>query len=169
MSPVPDNEATTAPAAPREGGIGSVVVSGFFIVAGIVTLYDTTTYTDVDSKVFPRAAAILLIVAAAISLVSDLVIRRRRASAAGAHGDAQPIEGDTWRRVLLIAAMLTCCLAMPITGFLPAAAIAFTGALFAAMHERWTLARALLYTLSGALLMGGFYALFRFALHVPLP
>jgi len=139
---------------------GSVLVSLFFIVAGIVTLYDTTTYTDVDSKVFPRAAAILLIVAAAISLITDRV-RGAREEGFG--------QGDWWRRALLIASMLACCLAMPLTGFLPAAAIAFTGALVAAMHPRWSVRHAWLYGISGAVLMAGFYALFRYGLHVPLP
>jgi len=139
---------------------GTLLVSLFFIVAGIVTLYDTTTYTDVDSKVFPRAAAILLILAAAISLISDLV-RGARETGFG--------EGDWWRRSLLVGAMLACCVAMPLTGFLPAAAIAFGGALVAAMHQRWSARHAMVYGISGALLMGGFYALFRYGLNVPLP
>jgi len=139
---------------------GSVLVALFFVVAGVVTLYDTTTYTDIDSKVFPRAAAILLIVAASIALAGDIV-RGTRETGFG--------QGDWWRRILLIVAMLACCLAMPITGFLPAAGIAFDGALIAALHERWTARRAVIYGGSAVVLMGGFYALFRYALHVPLP
>ena len=44
--------------------IGSFIASAFFIIAGIVTLYDTMSYSDIDSKVFPRAAAIVLIICA---------------------------------------------------------------------------------------------------------
>jgi len=151
---------TMSDAARAGSSTGTLLVSLFFIVAGIVTLYDTTTYTDVDSKVFPRAAAILLILAATISLVTDLV-RGARESGFG--------NGDWWRRLLLVGAMLACCLAMPLTGFLPAAAIAFLGALVAAMHQRWTARHVLIYGVSGAVLMGGFYALFRYGLNVPLP
>ena len=53
----------------NQGSIGSFIVSAFFIIAGIVTLYDTMSYSDIDSMVFPRAAAIVLIICASISLV----------------------------------------------------------------------------------------------------
>ncbi len=49
------------------------------MVAGVVTLWDTTSYTDTDSQVFPRAAAILLIVCASIALISGLVATARSA------------------------------------------------------------------------------------------
>jgi len=58
---------------------------------------------------------------------------------------------------------------MPLTGFLPAAAIAFFGALIAAMHKRWSVRLVLVYGVSGMVLMGGFYALFRYGLNMPLP
>lgn len=144
---------------------GTIVVSALFVVAGILTLQDTTTYSDVDSKVFPRAAAILLILCASIALVSGLIASRRSdPSAQEGFG-----EGSWWRRGLLIAAMLACCLMMPVTGFLPASAVAFAGGLLAAMHDRWSVRTAALYWGAGAIVLGAFYALFRFALHVPLP
>ena len=57
-----------------QGSVGSFIVSALFIIAGIVTLYDTMSYSDIDSKVFPRAAAIVLILCASISLILGLIV-----------------------------------------------------------------------------------------------
>jgi putative tricarboxylic transport membrane protein len=142
------------------GHNGSLIVSAFFILAGVVTLYDTTGYSDRDSQIFPQAAAIILIITAAISLIIQFL---------------KPMDQDGfgsgiwWRRCLLIASMLLTCLVMPIVGFLPAGAIAFGGGLIAAMHDRWNTSNLLLYWGSGAAIMVVFYSLFKFVLHVPLP
>ena len=152
-------------AEPSGGGprTGALLASAFFVVLGIVALIDTASYTDVDSKVFPRAAAILLIVCATASLLRDLVGPRDRAADEGFG------PGSWWRRVLLVAAMLGCCALMPLTGFLPASAVAFAGGLLAAMHDRWSVRTIALYWGSGALIMAAFYTLFRHGLNVPLP
>jgi len=140
--------------------IGSLIVSALFIIAGIVTLYDTFSYSDIDSKVFPRAAAIVLIICASISLIMGL-LRAPRHEGFG--------RGIWWRRVLLVVTMLLTCIAMPYLGFLFAGMIAFAGGLIAAMHDHWSARTMLLYWGSGALIMIGFYSLFRYALSVPLP
>ena len=139
---------------------GSLIVSAFFIIAGIVTLYDTFSYSDIDSKVFPRASAIVLILCASISLIMGF-LRAPRHEGFG--------RGIWWRRVLLVVTMLLTCIAMPYLGFLFAGMIAFAGGLIAAMHDRWSAKTLLLYWGSGALIMIGFYSLFRYALSVPLP
>ena len=149
-----------SPASGSQGHIGSSIVSALFVLAGFVTLYDTTGYTDRDSQVFPRAVAIILIITAAISFVTRFL----KPSDSGGFGD-----GIWWRRVLLIVTMFLTCLAMPIIGFLPAGAIAFAGGLIAAMHDRWTATNVLLYWGSGAVVMIAFFALFKFVLNVPLP
>ncbi len=139
---------------------GSLLITFFFILAGFVTLYDTMGYSDRDSQVFPQAVAIFMIVAATASLVVQF-IRPRHEEGFG--------DGSWWRRILLVAAMLATCIAMPVTGFLPAAAITFGGGLIAAMYDEWTAKNAVTYILAGAVLMATFYALFKFVLHVPLP
>ena len=143
-----------------QGSIGSILVSAMFIVAGFVTLYDTTGYTDRDSKVFPQTVAIILIVTAAVSLIKQLL----KPSEGGGFG-----TGIWWRRLLLIVTMFLTGLTMPIIGFLPAGAIAFAGGLIAAMHDKWTPSNLLLYWGSGAAIMVTFFSLFKFLLHVPLP
>lgn len=151
------------------GQIGSLVVAAFFVFAGAVTLYDTTSYSDIDSRVFPRAAAIVLIVCSLASIVYSL-LRTATASEGSAHSNEPGFgEGSWWRRCLLVASMLAACVAMPYVGFLAAGSIAFAGGLLAGMHQQWTAKTLAVYAGSGAVLMMGFYVLFRFALSVPLP
>jgi len=144
----------------EQGSIGSFIVSAFFIIAGIITLYDTISYSDLDSKVFPRAAAIVLIICAGASLVFGLI----KPTAEEGFG-----HGSWWRRILLVVTMLISCFAMPYLGFLGASTIAFIGGLIAAMHDQWTTKKLLLYWGSGALIMIAFYVLFKMVLQVPLP
>lgn len=140
--------------------IGSLLVAGLFVVLGSVTLFDTLSYSDVDSKVFPRAAAILLITASIISIVQTLL--KPVADEGFGHG-------RWWRRALLVVAMLIACVLMPRTGFVVASAVAFAGALIAAMHETWRWRLAATYGLAGAIVVGGFFSLFKYGLNVPLP
>lgn len=150
----------TPPAANSQGQVGSLIISALFVIAGVVTLYDTLSYTDRDSQVFPQTVAIILIVCASISFIMRFV----NPTDEGGFG-----QGIWWRRVLLIATMFLTCIAMPILGFLPAAVMAFAGGLIAAMHDRWSVFNILLYWGAGAVIMVAFYSLFRFVLHVPLP
>lgn len=148
------------PNAKSQGQIGSLIVSALFVFVGVVTLYDTLSYTDRDSQVFPQTVAIILIVCASVSFI----VRFMHPSEEGGFG-----RGVWWRRVLLIATMMLACLAMPAVGFLPAGAIAFIGGLIAAMHDRWTLKNSLIYWGAGGIIMVLFFTLFKFVLHVPLP
>jgi len=148
------------PVSKSQGQMGSLLTSAFFILAGVVTLYDTTGYTDRDSQVFPTTVAILLIITAGISFVTRFL----KPSDGGGFG-----TGVWWRRFLLIVTMLLACFAMPYVGFLPAGAIAFAGGLIAAMHDDWTKSTVFLYWGAGAVIMVAFFALFKFVLLVPLP
>lgn len=143
-----------------QGHIGSLVVSALFVLVGLVTLYDTTNYTDRDSQVFPQTVAVILIITAAISFVTRFL----KPTNDGGFG-----RGIWWRRIFLVVTMFLTCFAMPIVGFLPAGTIAFAGGLIAAMHERWSARTVLLYWGCGALIMGAFFSLFKFVLNVPLP
>lgn len=148
------------PVSKSQGQIGSLLTSAFFVMAGVVTLYDTTGYTDRDSQVFPITVAILLIITAGVSFITRFL----KPSNEGGFG-----RGVWWRRVLLIVTMLLACFAMPYVGFLPAGAIAFAGGLIAAMHDDWSKSTILLFWGAGAVIMLAFFALFKFVLLVPLP
>jgi putative tricarboxylic transport membrane protein len=139
---------------------GTLIISAFFILAGAVTLYDTTGYSDIDSQVFPRAVATVLVICATISFITCFL----KPSADDGFGN-----GSWGRRLLLVGTMLLACFAMPFIGFLLAGAIGFAGGLIAAMHDRWSPKTIFVYWLSGAVIMAAFYVLFRYALLVPLP
>ncbi|OCW55519.1 tripartite tricarboxylate transporter TctB family protein [Hoeflea olei] len=148
-----------APAAARKD-VGTLIIASLFIVLGLLTLQDVTTYSDTDSVVFPRFVAYALIVCSALVILASWL----RPNPANGFG-----SGDWWRRVLLVATMLVCCFVMPAAGFLPATAIAFAGGLIAARHEGWSVKTALVFAVSGVVIMAAFYALFRYPLGVPLP
>ena len=143
-----------------QGQFGSLLVSILFIIVGLITLYDTTSYSDRDSQVFPQTVAIILIITAGISLVARIL----KPSNEGGFG-----EGIWWRRVLFISAMFITCFAMPIIGFLASGIIAFISGLIAAMHDKWSIKTAFIYGCSGAIIMISFFILFKFILFVPLP
>jgi len=143
-----------------QGHIGSLLVSTFMATAGIVTLYDTTGYSDRDSQVFPQTVAIILIITAGISLVQRFLTP----SEEGGFGD-----GSWWRRCLLVVGMLGACAAIPYIGFLAAGAIGFFAGLIAAMHDRWSVTTFLVYGGFGGAVLVAFFALFKFVLRVPLP
>ncbi|WP_435138538.1 tripartite tricarboxylate transporter TctB family protein [Pseudopelagicola sp. nBUS_19] len=149
-----------APVSNSQGQLGSLLTSAFFVFAGVLTLYDTTGYTDRDSQVFPQTVAILLIITAGISFITRF-LRPLGEDGFGA--------GVWWRRCLLIATMLLACFVMPYVGFLPAGVVAFVGGLIAAMHDKWTKSTVFLYLGAGALIMVAFFGLFKFVLLVPLP
>lgn len=139
---------------------GGLCVATFFILMACLTLYDTTHYSDFDSKVFPRACAIVLLVLAVASVVQIFL------SDTDSDGFG---NGSWWRRLLLLGTMLIACALMPRLGFLPAGGVAFAGGLIAAMHDRWNLKSIFVYWGAGVLTTVAFYIVFRYALHVPLP
>lgn len=141
--------------------IGSIVVSVFFILVGLVTLYDATSYSDIDSKIFPQTVAIILILCACIALAKSIISSSTTDEGFG--------RGVWWRRIVLVASMILACIFMPSIGMLAAAGLAFAGGLISAMHHRWTIGKFILYTSIGITVICLFYSLFRFILLVPLP
>ncbi len=140
--------------------IGSLIVASFFIFVAVMTFYDTTQYSDLDSKVFPRACAIVLLIFSVLTIVWEFT----KPSSSEGFGN-----GYWWRRIVLVVTMLIACVAMPYITFLPAGMIAFAGGLIAAMHDRWSRRTLLLYWGSGLVIIIAFYAIFHYVLHVPLP
>lgn len=144
----------------HQKSLGSLIISAFFVIAGIVTIWDTQGYSDIDSQVFPRTVAIVLIICATLSFLATLI----RGDESEGFG-----QGTWWRRALLVIGLLGACAAMPYLGFLVSGVIAFAAGMIAAMHDPWKARSAIIYSLSGLLVMSAFYVLFRFVLLVPLP
>ena len=142
------------------GRTGSLITALIFLIAGIVTYYDATTYTDMDSKVFPQTSAIALMIMSVIVLVKQFI---KPTAVTGID------FGNWWRRILLVSSLYLACVLMPIVGMVPAAGAAFILSMLASMHHQWTIRTIAIYSLSGGIIIVGFYSLFRYALQVPLP
>lgn len=141
--------------------VGSALVAVLMIILGGMSIWDTTTYADFDSAVFPRAVAIGLIGFSVVYLLGWLL---------GRTAPAAPAEPGSWpRRILLVAAMVAAALAMPWFGFVLTALLCFLVLLVIAMHDPWTPFRLGVYPLVGAAVVGAFYLLFAKVLKVPLP
>ena len=139
---------------------GSIVVATILILIGVITLYDSASYTDIDSKVFPQTSALALMLFSALAIGKQII---QPTMVSG-------IEvGVWWRRLLLVSSMLLACALMPYTGLLIACIVTFVLGLIASMHDQWTQKKAMVYFLSGLSIIVCFYTLFKFVLHVPLP
>ncbi len=139
----------------------TIGVAVLFIILGVVVIYDTTTYVDVDSYVFPRTIAITLIV---LSLALVIVKAVRPGAAAEA-----PEPGSTPRRVGLVLAMVAASAAMPYLGFFLSGLAAFVAIMALAMFDPWTRRRLALFSVTCVGIVAGFYGLFAGLLQVPLP
>lgn len=144
----------------NERSIATPIMAAVFIVLAAIVFWDTTSYTDSDSYVFPRAVAAAMACLAVLSIVRWLVIPT---------GESLDFSGANLRRLGLVAAMLGATLAMPWIGYLASTLLAYGAILVLAMYDPWTPKRLLVYPLAGAGIVIGFYLLFSKTLQVPLP
>jgi putative tricarboxylic transport membrane protein len=131
------------------------------VLFGCFVLWDTLSYVDGDSSVFPRACAITLILVSLAYIFFWLL--------GYGEPDATPASGAWWRRLTLVAVMLVGTLVMPLIGFLPAALPIFGTLLVVAMHDQWTPFRMIVYPLVGLAIVLGFFYAFQELLQVQLP
>jgi len=144
--------------------ISTPIMAALFIALGAIVIWDTTTYTDADSYVFPRTIAAVMI-ALSLLLVLQWLIGASPSAADPGVADAKSVP----RRVALFATMLGAALLMPFLGFLGTGLIAFIAIMLTAMWDPWTPYRFIVYPVAGAAIVGGFYLLFSHVLQVPLP
>lgn len=147
--------------APRRAGgdVGGAIGSVIFIAIGAAALWHAGEFSMLGA-VFPRGIGGLMVALGLLYLVLFALGRTR--------GGA-PLEGSLVRRAGVALVMLAWAFALVPLGFLLSSALAFVLLLVIANHERWTPLRALLYGLSGAVMLGGLYVLFKIVLLVPLP
>ena len=136
------------------------VMAFIFISIAVIVFWDTTSYTDPDSFIFPRAIAAMMAALSVLAILRWLLLP-----------SPEPLSfhGANMRRLGLVAAMLGATLAMPWLGFLISALLAYGAILLLAMYDPWTPKRMLIYPLAGAGVVVGFYLLFSKTLQVPLP
>ncbi len=152
------------PADRKTRDISTPFLAAIFIAIGAIVIWDTTSYSDADSFVFPRTVAITMIALSVLLVVQWLI-----GWAPGDDVTVDEMKKSIWRRVVLVAAMLGAGLAMPYLGFPLAGGLAFAAILLAAMYDPWTPYRLAVYPVAGAVIVFGFYMLFSRVLQVPLP
>lgn len=150
--------------APAPRDISTPIMAAIFIAIGAVVIWDTTSYTDADSYVFPRTIASVLIALSVLLTLQWLLGWSPSAKDAGIAG-ARSVS----RRLALFATMLGAALLMPFLGFLATGLIAFAAIMLTAMYDPWTPYRFIVYPIAGAVIVCGFYLLFARILQVPLP
>jgi putative tricarboxylic transport membrane protein len=141
--------------------IGGVAAAALLALFGALVIWDTTSYSDFDSAMFPRTVAMIMI-ALCIGYIAMWLA-----------GLARPLpqaESGSWpRRIGLVLTMLAAGFAMPWSGFIASSLALFAVLTVLAMYERWTPARMIVYPLVGIAIVVGFYVLFGQFLRVPLP
>jgi len=153
---------TEPTAKPSGRDVPGMLMAVIFIVIAAAALWDTTSMTDSDSYVFPRAIALAMIAFCIALIVWNLLRPQPGDSSSGE-------EASTPRRIGLIVAMLAGTLLMPWLGFLLSGLLTFAALMLCSMYDTWTRFRAVVYPLAGIGIVIGFYTIFAKVLLVPLP
>jgi putative tricarboxylic transport membrane protein len=139
---------------------GSAVISVVLICLASLAINDARGYTDIDSVVFPVAVSTALIIFSLAVLARSLL----------GYGSGKEADvGSFPRRAILVVSMLACALLLESLGFIVCSIALFVILTFVGMHERWTARTAILYAITGLVIVVGFTWLFRSVLGVPLP
>jgi putative tricarboxylic transport membrane protein len=144
--------------------VSTPFMAALFVGIGALVIWDTTSYADADSYVFPRTIAAVMI-GLSILLVVQWLLGWAPSKEDPGVAEARSVN----RRLALVAAMIAAALMMPYIGFILAGALAFAAILLTAMYDPWTPFRIVVYPVAGAVIVGGFYLLFSRVLQVPLP
>jgi len=148
----------------RTRDFGSVIIAALILLFGAVVIWDTTTYADFDSAVFPRIVSSVMIAFCLLYMLLWLM-----GFAGSRTGDGETEDGSWPRRIALVVLMLGGTLVMPWTGFIVSSLATFAALTLIAMYEPWTKLRLIVYPLVGIAVVIGFYVLFGELLRVPLP
>lgn len=144
---------------PARRDVSGIAASAVFIVLGVLAIWGARDFTPLGS-VFPRTIAAAMIVFAVVYIAMALL--RPQAPAA-------PAAGSNWRRGALIVVLLAWSFLFEKLGFLATSVCAYAAILVIANYDRWTPRLAVVYTVVGAMVLGGLYAIFYSVLQVPLP
>ena len=144
---------------PARRDVSGIAASAVFIVLGVLAIWGARDFTPLGS-VFPRTIAAAMIVFAVVYIAMALL--RPKAPAALA-------AGSNWRRGALIVVLLAWAFLFEKLGFLATSVCAYAAILVIANYDRWTPRLAVVYTVVGAMVLGGLYAIFYSVLQVPLP
>ncbi len=143
----------------RQWDKGGLIACMVFLLLGAVIWWVSADYSPLGS-VFPRTIATLMM------LLSVLYIILRARKSVPVQAEA---GGSVLRRASMFAIMLLWALAFTHIGFLVTSLICFALVLVVANYDRWTLRSMAVYAVSGVVIIGVLYVLFKEILQVPLP
>ncbi len=155
------NEPSGKPAVDRRGIAGCAIA----LVIGVLAIASSGEFSALGS-VFPRTIAGLMIVLAVLYVVLAF---RQRGAVTGSDPTLTEPAASTPRRIGVAVVILAWSFLLAPLGFLFTSICACLALLGIAQHDRWTPRTGLLYGAATAVVLLGLYALFRFALKVPLP
>ena len=139
---------------------GSIIIAVLLISIGLIVIYDSFSYSDVDSKAFPITIAVSTILVSIIIIIGQLFNKN----------SSNSVDVSRWkRRILLVLSMAVTILTMPYIGFIPAITAVFIGTMLTAKYGKWTLKQVSLYLIVSVIIIFVFYSLFSYVLLVPLP
>lgn len=139
---------------------GSIIIAVLLISVGLIVIYDSFSYSDVDSKAFPITIAVSTILVSIIIIIGQLFNKN----------SSNSVDVSRWkRRILLVLSMAVTILTMPYIGFIPAITAVFIGTMLTAKYGKWTLKQVSLYLIVSVIIIFVFYSLFSYVLLVPLP
>jgi putative tricarboxylic transport membrane protein len=150
---------TAGDRAPGRDWAGVVVAAGLGVL-GAVGIAKTEGMSALGA-VFPKTIATALLVFAVVFILWTLFWPQGKVR--------QQEQGSWWRRVALVLIMLLWIGLLRWLGFVGASVIGFAGLVVVGNYFEWSARRVLIYAITSAALIGGFYALFALALNVPLP
>lgn len=141
--------------------LGGMLFAGGFLLLGAWGLYESREMSDLGA-IFPRTIGAAMIGLSALYILYGLVRPRSVSS------DTSSEQSNT-RRVLLLVTMAVWIALISVIGFVSSSLIGFLGLTLIGNYDRWTPTRAILYLITAICTVAGFYALFAYALQVPLP
>lgn len=137
---------------------GGFAVALACVALGAWVLYESSNFTRFGA-VFPRTIAIVMMLAALGWILVVVVGAGRRKESVG---------GSLWRPFVLIGVGAGWAVLIPVLGFFGAGVLGFVGAMTVAKFHPWSWRGWLSHVAVAAAVTGAAYALFAWALNVPL-
>lgn len=152
-------------ATPHYRDIGSMILAVLFIALGAYALLETPQMTPMGS-VFPTTIATVMIL---LSLALLAIHIRRPARPAGTAGSEGGAKASTVRRIAVTVVLGLWTVAIPLTGFFVTSLVAFWALIAVANYDGLSIRTAIVYAVSGAVIVAGFYLLMADILLIRMP
>ncbi len=139
--------------------VAGIAISIVLMILSLMIWMSARHFDDM-SAVFPKAVSLCLAIFAGGYVIQAFVYRKSKAVV---------IEGSLIRRLLMFVILLAWAFCLEPLGFLLSSLLGYGSAILVANFDRWTMKSLLIYGMTGIIITGGLFLLFRYGLNVPLP